>query len=57
MKNKLLKFALAAFLAFLPLPFIADSSYVFAGMYVVIATMICGATWGQLNRGKTNENP
>lgn len=44
MKAKLLKFTLAAFLAFLPLSFIAESSYFFAGMYVVIAVMICGAT-------------
>lgn len=51
MKTKLLKFALAAFLAFLPLPFIFEWSMFFGGGYIVIATMICGATWGQLNRG------
>ncbi len=44
MKTKLLKFALAAFLAFLPLPFIAESSYFLAGVYIVVAVMICGAT-------------
>lgn len=44
MKTKLIKFALIAFFAFLPLPFIAKSSYLFAGFYVVVATMISGAS-------------
>ncbi|WP_167331247.1 hypothetical protein [Pseudoalteromonas fuliginea] len=43
MKTKLFKFALAAFLAFLPLPFIAESSYFLTGVYIVFAVMICGA--------------
>ena len=55
MKSKLIKFALAAFFAILPLPFIFERSSFFGGGYIVIAIMICGATWGQLNRVETNE--
>ena len=44
MKTKLLKFALAAFLAFLPLPFIFEWSFIFGNVYILVAVMICGAT-------------
>ena len=44
MKTKLLKFALAAFLAFLPLPFVFEWSFIFGNLYILVAVMICGAT-------------
>ena len=55
MKSKLIKYALAAFFAMLPVPFILNESLLIGGGYIVIAIMICGATWGQLNRVETNE--
>ncbi|AUR82935.1 TMhelix containing protein [Vibrio phage 1.030.O._10N.222.55.F9] len=44
MKAKLLKFALTSFLAFLPLPFVFEWSFIFGNLYILVAVMCCGAT-------------
>ena len=56
MKKKLFKFTGIAFLAFLPFPFIFEWSLIFGSIYILAAIMICGAAWGQLNRGADNAN-